>query len=132
MFWMRNKENCSPNHMLIWMPEPCIYMYMVSYLGDKCIQNFHSGRYIFGYRIVNLVLWRCASSAVKHDFRPYIGRCTSPNENFEYGYPHSDAILQFRLKLECCKPHKAERHPTKCDVINDVQQCRTVYRRIYI
>ena len=23
-------------------------------------------------------------------------------ENFEYGYPHSNALLQFRLKLEGC------------------------------
>ena len=29
-----------------------------------------------------------------------------------------------------CNPHKAARHPTKCDVINDVKQSQTVYRRI--
>ena len=29
------------------------------------------------------------------------------NENFEYGFPHSIAILQFPLKLKRCKPHKA-------------------------
>ena len=28
----------------------------------------------------------------------------SDNENFEYGYPHSNALLQFPLKLEYCKP----------------------------
>ena len=49
------------------------------------------------------------------DFGTYIGRCTSPNENFEY------TLLQFELKLECCNPHKAARHPTKCDVIYDVK-----------
>ena len=38
---------------------------------------------------------------------------------FEYGYPHSNALLQFECKLERCKPHKAARHQTKCDVIND-------------
>ena len=69
--------------------------------------------------------------AVKCDFRTYIRRYTSPNENFEYGYPHSNALLQFELKLERCKPHKAARHPTKCDVINDVKLLPTVYRRIY-
>ena len=36
-----------------------------------------------------------------------------PMEKIEYGYPHSNALLQFCLKLERCKPHKALRHPTK-------------------
>ena len=54
-----------------------------------------------------------------------------PHVNFEYGYPHSNALLQFELKLERCKPHKATRHPTKCDVINDVKLFPTVSRRIY-
>ena len=40
-------------------------------------------------------------------------------------------ILQFELKLVRCKPRKAARHPTKCDVINDVILFPTVYRRIY-
>ena len=92
-----------------------------SHLGDNCIQNFHLGRYIVGYTVVNLV----------SDFRTYIRRYTSSNENFEYGYPHSNAILQFRLKLERCEPHKAARHPTKGDVIEDVKLFPTVYRRIY-
>ena len=61
----------------------------------------------------------------------YIRRYTSPNENFEYGYPHSNALLQFELKLERCKPHKPARHPKKCDVINDVKLFPTVYGRIY-
>ena len=39
--------------------------------------------------------------------------------------------LQLCLKLERCKPHKAACHPTKCDVINEVKQFPTVYRRIY-
>ena len=42
---------------------------------------------------------------------------------FEYGYPHSNAFLQFRLKLERCKPQKSARHPTICDVINDRIYC---------
>ena len=54
-------------------------------LGYNCIQNFHLGRYIVG--------------AVKRDFRMYIRRYTSRNENYEYGYPHSNTLLQFRLKL---------------------------------
>ena len=82
-------------------------------LGDNCIKNFHLGRYIVGYTVGNLVLRRRASGAVKRDFRTYIWRYTSPNENVEYGYPHSNVLLQFE--------HKAARHPTKCDVINEVK-----------
>ena len=76
-------------------------------LGDNCIQNFHFGRYIVGYTVGNIVLQRRESRAVKRDFRTYIRRYTSPNENFEYGYPHSNALLQSHLKLERCEPHKA-------------------------
>ena len=101
------------------------------HLGDNCIQNFHLGRYNVGYTVGNLVLRRRASGAVKLDFRTYIRQYTSPNENIEYGNPHSNALLQFEVKSERCKPHKAARHPTKCDVINDVKLFRTVYRRIY-
>ena len=66
----------------------------------------------------NLVLRRHGSRAVKRDLRRYIRPYTSSNENFEYGYPHSNALLQFCLKLERCKSHRAARHPTKCDVSN--------------
>ena len=68
------------------------------HLGDNCIQNFHLGRYIVGYMVGNLVLRRRVSGAVKRDFRTYIRRYTSPNENFEYGYPHSNALLTFPFK----------------------------------
>ena len=105
-------------------------MYCI-HLGDNCIQNFHLGRYIVGYMVGNLVLRRRASGAVKRDFRTYIQRYTSPNENFEYGYPNSNALLQFSPKLERWKPHKTARHPTRCEVINDVKLFPTVYRRIY-
>ena len=104
------------------------------HLGDNCIQNFHLGRYIVGYTVGNLVLRRCASETVKRDFRPYmyIQRYTSPNENCEYGYSHSNALLRSGLKLELCKPHKAARHPTKCGVINDVKQYRWIYCRKFL
>ena len=74
-------------------------------LGDNCIQNFHLGRYIVGYTVGNLVLRR--RGAVKRDFRTYIRRYTSPNENFEYGYPHSNALLTVSLQkasenVLCC------------------------------
>ena len=67
-------------------------------LGDNCIQNFLLGRYIIGYTVGNLVLRRRVSGAVKRDFRTYIRRYTSQNENFEYGYPHSNALLTFPFK----------------------------------
>ena len=76
-------------------------------LGDNCIQNFHLGRYIVRYTVGNLVLrWR-VRGAVKRDFQTYIRRCTSPNENFEYGYPHSNALLTFSIQKDsktvlCC------------------------------
>ena len=54
--------------------------------------------------------------AVTHDFLPYMGRYTSPNKNFEHGYPHSNALLQICHKLERCKLHKASHHPMKCDI----------------
>ena len=40
------------------------------------------------------------------------------------GYPHSNAFLQFPLKSERCKAHKAASHQTKCDLINDVKVFR--------
>ena len=72
----------------------------MTYLGDNCIQTFHLERYIVGYTVGNLFLRRRASGAVKRDFGMYIRRYTSPNEKFEYGYPHSNALLQFGLKME--------------------------------
>ena len=45
--------------------------------GDNCIQNFHLGRYIVGYKVGNLVLRRRESEAVKHDFGASIRLYTS-------------------------------------------------------
>ena len=53
------------------------------------------------------------------------------NETFEYGYPHPNAILQFCLNFEPCKPHNTAYHPNIYDVIKDVKLYPTVYRRIY-
>ena len=44
-----------------------------------------------------------------------------------YGYPHSNAHLQSRLKLERCKLHKTALTPMKCDIINDAKLFLTVY-----
>ena len=40
-------------------------------------------------------------------------------------------LMQFCLNLECCKPQKALRHPTICDVISDIKLFPAVYPRIY-
>ena len=74
----------------------------INHLGDidNCIQNFHLGRYIVEYTVGNLVLRRRVSGAVKRDFQTYIRRYTSPNENFECGYPHSNAQLTFSFQKD--------------------------------
>ena len=92
-------------------------------LGDNCIQNFHLGRYIVGYTVGNLVLRRRANGAVKRDFRTYIRRYTSPNQNFEYDYPHSNALSTFSLQKDsenvlCCAytPSGCQLHKTACQL----------------
>ena len=81
-------------------------------------------------RLDNLVLRRRASGPVKRNFRTFIERYTSTNEYFDYGFPYSNALLQFVLKLGRCKPYKVTRHLRKCDVINDNKLFQTVNRRI--
>ena len=72
----------------------------------------------------NLVLWWLTSGAVKRDFQPSIQCYTSPNEHFEHGYPHSNALLQFFfLKLQLYKPYEFACHRTNL--------FSTVYCRIY-
>ena len=51
--------------------------------------------------------------------------------NLKMNYPHSNALLQFRLKLKRSKSRKAARHPTICDVIKYVKLFPKVYHRIY-
>ena len=51
----------------------------------------------------------------------------SEDKHFEFGYSHSNALLQSRLKLKGCKGHKATHHPMKCDVINDIKLFPTGY-----
>ena len=53
------------------------------------IQNFNWGRYIVEKMFRNQVLRFISHEAVKLNFRPYIRRCTSPNEKFEFRYPLS-------------------------------------------
>ena len=64
-------------------------------VGITIFKFFHLGRYIVRYTFGNHVLRLSSSVAVKLNFRPYIRRYTSPNENFEYSYPltHKDRKL---------------------------------------
>ena len=94
-----------------------------SKLGDNCIQNFNLGRYIVGYTVGNLDLLRRVSGALKRDFRKYIRQYTSLNENFEYGYPHSNALLTFFLQKDsenvlCCfyTSSGCQLHKTACQL----------------
>ena len=91
------------------------------YLGDICIQNFHLGRYNFEYTVGNLVLGWHMSGAIKRVFRPYIRWYTTQNENFEYGYPHFNANLQFLSKIGAFNLHKTVCHSTKLAIINEVK-----------
>ena len=76
----------------------CVYLYtsgkdtLSNIKGITVFKIFILGRYIVRYMVGNLVLQRRASGAVKHNFRTYIRRYTSQNENFEHGYPHSNAL----------------------------------------
>ena len=70
------------------------------------------------------------SVTVKRNFQTYIRRYTSPNENFEYGYPHSNALLQFCLKLERCMSHNAACHPTKCAVKRELMTANCSFQYI--
>ena len=70
-------------------------------LGDNCNQNFHLGG--ISSTVGNLVLRRRESGGVKRDFRPYIRRNTSPNENVGYGYIHLLDFVNFQeVKFHYC------------------------------
>ena len=105
------------------------------YLGDNCIQIYHLGRYIVGYTVGNLVLRRRVSGAVKRDFPSYIRRYTSPNENFEYDYPHSNALLTFSLQKDsenvlCCQYTSSgcQLHKTACQL--HISTCQPMKRDV--
>ena len=74
---------------------------------------------------------KATKQTIKQTMSMIIPILTNKQTNNEYGYLHSNALLQFDIKLERCKPYKATRHRRKCDVINDVKLFPTVDRRIY-
>ena len=105
------------------LPGDAMGLSAVCDLGDNYIQNLHLGRYIVGYTVGNLVLRRRVSGAVKRDLRTYIRRYTSPNENFEYGYPHSNALLTFSFKKRVKMYFVAHIRPAAASCIKPLASC---------
>ena len=93
-------------------------------LGDNCIQIFHLGRYIVG--------------AVKRNFRTYIRRYTSPNENLNMVIPILMHFLTFThwnqlfsaKNIGCVNDVYSLHWPITSAVAHDVG-LPTVYHRIY-
>ena len=67
-------------------------------MGITIFKIFHLGRYIVGYTLGNHVLRLRSRLPAKLNFRLYIRRYTSPNENFEYSYPLNDMIQLIQLQ----------------------------------
>ena len=134
MEWKQNLMYMGSICYLTWS----LRIVMKKKLGDNCIQNVHLGWYIVGYMVGNFVLRRRVSGAVKSNFQPYNQWYTSPNENFEYGYPHSNALFNiYSSKAEHFAPNwsfvsnvKQPHQPVTSDVTYDVGT-PTVYLRIY-
>ena len=76
---------------------PPLKLNFMDYLGDNCIQNVHVGRYIVGYMAGNFVLRRrvpqmnILNMVIPMEISFYGD--ASPKWNFEYGYPHSNALF---------------------------------------
>ena len=79
--------------------------------------------------------------SLKRDFRTYIRRYTSPNENFEYGYPHSNALLTFSFQKDsenvlCCAYTSSgcQLHKTACQLhiftCQPIKSDVTLWRRV--
>ena len=78
-------------YLIISIPDLCTLTYFISRRGRG------------GKRVIarHLILIKISMIKRNWDFRTYIRRYTSPNENFEYGYSHSNARLQ--TIFECRK-----------------------------
>ena len=68
-------------------------------------------------------LRRRVSGAIKRDFRTYIRRYTSPNENFEYGYPHSNALLTFSFQEDSENVLCCTKSPAAASCIKPLASC---------
>ena len=86
-------------------------------MGITILKIFILGRYIVGYSFGSHVLRLRSRVAVKLNFRPYIRRYTSPNENFEYSYLLNDMIQPILLQYlehgkyaDLCSLHQSHSH----------------------
>ena len=105
------------NDLFIYLNEQNVY------LGDNCIQKFSFGEVYRPIYCRKFSLRRRISGAVKHDFRTYIRWYTSPNENFEYGYPHSNALLNFPFKTTTKMYFIAPFRPAAASCIKPLASC---------
>ena len=63
--------------------------------------------------------------AILFDVTTYVTLLNKHFEHVEHVYPHSKAMYAVLSQLKRCRLHKTERHPTECDVINDVKLFQT-------
>ena len=87
------------------VPVSKAYINVLSFKLMIAIRGLPYSKFAFG-EVYRRIYGRKFSGAVKRDFRTYIRQYTSPNDNLEYGIPHSNTLMQSRLKLERCNPHK--------------------------
>ena len=119
------------NTLKIEHQKTAVFISRVEQLGDNCIQKIYLGRYIVRYMVRNFILRQ-------HNFRLYNQRYTSPSKNFEYGYPHTNALFNiYSSKAQYFAPNvsfisnvKQLCQPITSDVTYDVCAL-TIYRRIY-
>ena len=64
-----------------------------------------------------------STTALKLNFRQYIRRYTSPNENFEYSYLHPNALLTFSLHKTVKMYFVAPIHPAAASCIKPLASC---------
>ena len=131
MIYLRTLNRHTMNYYSTIHAMVLIYFDSKTKSGDNCIQNLHLGRYIVGYPFGNHVLRLRLRVALKLNFRPYIRRYTSPNVNFEYGNPHSNALITFSLQKDsenvlCCADTFSgyQLHKTACQLHIFTKSCQ--------
>ena len=67
--------------------------------GENCIQNFHLGRYMyiigFSHKFSFMMTYQRSHKTLFAAINPM--KHTSSNENFEFSYPYSNALLHLLL-----------------------------------
>ena len=103
---------------LLTIKYPDTYLQLVrNDLRDNCIRNVHLGR----YTVRNLVLWRNASGAIKHDFRPYINQYTTTKEILNLVMPVLLHLCSFVSICSVARCIKWLNISMKSGIINDIK-----------